>query len=201
MGRVELALKILAVIAGTMLVVIALGSAIKTVVLPRAVVSLVTRWVFVMVRYAFRVIARPSLPFERQDRRLAWYSPIGLFALLAMWLTLVFAGFGLIFWAVEDLTLRQAFDLSGSSLLTLGIDRPLTIPGTGLMFVEAALGLFLLALLITYLPSIYAAFGRRELGVTAATDFDAGLNRTFRWYLDSEDWWRALHGARAHAHV
>jgi dTDP-glucose 4,6-dehydratase len=41
---------------------------------------------------------------------------------------------------------------------------------------------------------------RGELGVSAATDFDAGLRRTFRWYLESEAWWRALKGARERAH-
>jgi dTDP-glucose 4,6-dehydratase len=41
---------------------------------------------------------------------------------------------------------------------------------------------------------------RGELGVSTATDFDAGLRRTFRWYLDSEGWWRALKGARERAH-
>ena len=161
------ALRILAVMGGVALVIATVGSAIKTVVLPRAVVSQVTRWVFLMLRRFFAVIARPSLPFVKRDRRLAWYSPLALCATLATWLILVFVGFGLIFWAVEDLTLRQAFELSGSSLLTLGINRPATVAGSGLTFAEAALGLFLLALLITYLPSIYAAFGRRELGVTA----------------------------------
>jgi hypothetical protein len=167
MGRMHVALRILAVVGGVSLVIVTVGSAIKTVVLPRAVVSQVTRFVFLMFRQAFRVIARPSLPFVKRDRRLAWYSPLALCATLATWLTLVFVGFGLIFWAVEDLTIRQAFELSGSSLLTLGINRPATVAGTGLTFAEAALGLFLLALLITYLPSIYAAFGRRELGVTS----------------------------------
>jgi dTDP-glucose 4,6-dehydratase len=32
----------------------------------------------------------------------------------------------------------------------------------------------------------------RELSVSAATDFNAGLRKTFRWYLDQEAWWRAL---------
>jgi dTDP-glucose 4,6-dehydratase len=41
---------------------------------------------------------------------------------------------------------------------------------------------------------------KRELGITAATDFDAGLKRTFRWYLDRQAWWRALKGARERAH-
>src|SRR4029453_15066205 len=34
-------------------------------------------------------------------------------------------------------------------------------------FVEAAIGLFVLALLITYLPSIYSAYAQREVGITA----------------------------------
>ena len=37
----------------------------------------------------------------------------------------------------------------------------------------------------------------RELSVSAATDFNAGLRKTFRWYLDQEAWWRALLGKRA----
>jgi len=36
--------------------------------------------------------------------------------------------------------------------------------------------------------------------MSVATDFTAGLRRTFRWYLDSEEWWRALRGARERAH-
>jgi hypothetical protein len=160
-------LRILAVIVGAALVVAAMGSAIKTVVLPRASVSLTTRWVFLGLRTVFRLIARPSLAHEKRDRRLAWYSPLGLVLTLVAWLSLVLAGFTFVFWGAEDLTTREAFDLSGSSLFTLGTIRPATTPGFALTFVEAAIGLFLLALLITYLPSIYGAFSRRELGVTA----------------------------------
>ena len=71
------------------------------------------------------------------------------------------------FWGVEHLSMREAFVESGSALLTLGLTRPGSLPGVALAFIEAGIGLFLLALLITYLPSIYAAFSRRELGVTA----------------------------------
>lgn len=163
----DLVLRIVAVVAGAALVVVSVASAIKTVVLPRAAVSLITRWVFLLVRRIFRVMARPSLPQHKRDRRLAWYSPLGLVATLAAWLTLTLGGFTLIFWGVEALSMRQAFDESGSALLTLGLSRPGSLAGVSLAFVEAAIGLFLLALLITYLPSIYAAFSRRELGVTA----------------------------------
>ena len=52
---------------------------------------------------------------------------------------------------------------SGSSLLTLGFVRPAVPAGELVAFVEAAIGLALVALLISYLPTIYGAFSRREL--------------------------------------
>ena len=128
--RVDTTLRIVAVIVGAALVVAAMGSAIKTVVLPRASVSLITRWVFLGLRIIFRQVARPSLAQDKRDRRLAWYSPLGLVLTLAAWLTLVLAGFTLIFWGAEDLSPLQAFDLSGSSLTTLGTTRPATTPGS-----------------------------------------------------------------------
>src|SRR3712207_273779 len=57
---------------------------------------------------------------------------------------------------------RQAFILSGSSLLTLGFERVNDLPDITLTFLEAILGLGLVALLISYLPTIYGAFSRRE---------------------------------------
>jgi hypothetical protein len=162
-----LALRILAVAAGVALVIAAIGSAVKTVVLPRASASRITRGVFLIVRWLFRIVARPSMSFERRDRILGAYAPLGLMATLAAWLTLALAGFTLIFWGVDHEGWRAAFNLSGSSLFTLGFGRPEGLGSTVLIFVEAAIGLFLLALLITYLPTIYAAFSRREVGITA----------------------------------
>lgn len=162
-----LALRILAVVVGVATVGAAIGSAVKTVVLPRASASRITRSVFVLLRGLFRVIARPSMRFQRRDRILGAYAPLGLMATLATWLALVLAGFTLIFWGTDHEGWRASFDLSGSSLFTLGFARPEGLGSTALIFVEAAIGLFLLALLITYLPTIYAAFSRREVGITA----------------------------------
>lgn len=160
-------LRALAMVAGVVILIATLGSAVKTVVLPRAVASVITRTVFLLTRRAFLLVARPSHPYERRDRILAMYAPVSLIATLAAWLLLVFAAYVLIFWGVDHDGWRAAFDLSGSSLLTLGIARPDGLAATALVFSEATLGLFLLALLITYLPSIYGAFSRREVGVTA----------------------------------
>jgi hypothetical protein len=58
-------------------------------------------------------------------------------------------------------------------VLTLGFADPPTLPSTALVFTEAAIGLVLLALLITYLPSIYGVFSRRE-NLVAAMEARAG---------------------------
>ena len=78
-----LVLRILVVVAGVAIVAAAIGSAVKTVVLPRASASRITRSVFVLLRGLFRVIARPSMRFERRDRILGAYAPLGLIATLA----------------------------------------------------------------------------------------------------------------------
>ena len=162
-----MALRILAVVGGALLVIAAIGSAVKTVVLPRATPSRITRSVFLLLRWLFRAALRPSMDYRRRDRLLGAYGPLALMAALATWLTLALTGFTLIFWATEEAGWRAAFDLSGSSLFTLGFSRPVGLGSTALIFLEAAIGLFLLALLVTYLPSIYAAFSRREVGITA----------------------------------
>ena len=154
-------------IVGAAIVAAAIGSAVKTVVLPRATASRITRSVFLLLRWVFRIVARPSMDFDRRDRILGAYAPLGLMATLAVWLALVLAGFTLIFWGTEHASWRAAFELSGSSLFTLGFAHSEHLAIMALNFLEAAIGLFLLALLITYLPSIYSAYSRREVGITA----------------------------------
>jgi len=137
----EAALHVLEIAVGILVVAATLGSAIKTVV--------ITRVVFLVMRRVYLVLAPPSAPYERRDRVLASYAPVSLVAVLVAWLALVFGGYVLLFMGAEGLGVLDAAELSGSSLFTPGIARPDTVGGTLLVFTEAALGLFLLALLIT----------------------------------------------------
>jgi hypothetical protein len=59
-----------------------------------------------------------------------------------------------------------SIELSGSSVFTLGNTTDHRLGPLVLTYIEAALGLLIVALLITYLPSIYTAFSRREAGVS-----------------------------------
>jgi hypothetical protein len=63
--------------------------------------------------------------------------------------------------------LSEAYILSGSSLLTLGFaSKHDDLLVTTIEFTEATLGLITVAVLISYLPTMYSAFARREAAVT-----------------------------------
>jgi hypothetical protein len=156
-------------LGGGVLVFWVLFAALRTVVLPRGEVVLLTRWVFVAIRSVFGVWVRRGKTYEAGDRALAMYAPVSLVALPFMWVTLVIVGFTSINWSLGIDPLRRAFFLSGSSVLTLGTETPPDLPTHVAAFVEAVLGLGLVALLISYLPSIYNAFQRREQLVTLLT--------------------------------
>jgi hypothetical protein len=147
---------------GLALVVAVFGSALRTVVLPRGIPARITRFVFLAMRGLFRLRARPGLPYEDRDRIMAMYAPASLIVLLLTWITTVMLGYTAMYWGLGSTSFRDAFALSGSSVLTLGFGRPADLPTTVLVFTEAAVGFILLALLITYLPSIYGVFSRRE---------------------------------------
>jgi hypothetical protein len=169
-----LALRVLVAVLGAVLVVWTIGSAIKTVVLPRADSSVLTRALWIGIRRLFDTIAGPKRSFEHRDRVLAMYSPVSLLALPVMWVGLVLCGFMLVLWGIGVHPWSEAFIMSGSSLLTLGFDRPFGVLRTSLSFVEAGIGLGLVSLLISYLPSIYSNFSRRE-ALVGMLEVRAGL--------------------------
>ena len=156
------ALRILAAISGAVVLLATLGSALKTVVVPRGYVSRITRTHFRAMRWVFDRLAPPSRPYEERDRILAVYAPFSMVTLPAVWVSLVTIAFTGIFWGVGVHPFAEAFATSGSSLVTLGFDRPRGSGHVALAFVEAGIGLGLVSLMISYLPTIYGAFSRRE---------------------------------------
>jgi hypothetical protein len=160
-------LAVLAFVVGALMVVTTVLSAIMTLVVPRALPVLITRWVFVGMRVLFELRGRRATSFQARDRTMALYGPLSLFSLAATWLMLTGIGYMLMFWSLGERPLREALRLSGSSIYTLGFTMPPNMPTTVLAFSEAAVGLVLLAMLISYLPSMYQSFSRREAAVAA----------------------------------
>ena len=160
-------LRVVVFVAGLAIVIWTLGSAIAMVVLPRGTRSVIGSVVFGAVGALFKFVAGRRSTYELSDRTLALWAPVGLIAIVGVWLVLVLGGFSLMFWAMDPpLGMSEAYGLSGSSLTTLGFVPAEGLPQRTLAFSEAALGLLLVTLLITYLPTLYSLFSRREAAVS-----------------------------------
>jgi hypothetical protein len=141
-------------------------TALRVFLLPRGARDRLAAIFFRAWRKVFYWRVNRANTYEDRDRIMAMFAPIALLSLPGFLLTLILLGYTLIFWAIGVPRLYDAFALSGSSLLTLGFERK---EGTLLLivaFTEAAMGPTLAALLISYLPTMYAAFSARETAVT-----------------------------------
>lgn len=165
--------RILAVIAGTTIVVATLRSAIQTFILPRGVSDRMAGTVFLAIRAAFDLAAHRSDTYETRDRIMALYGPMALAALTATWLVFVIVGYTFVYWGFGVGTGQHALLMSGSSLFTLGFIPTDTVGFGLLIFSQAGIGLLLAALLVSYLPVIYGSWSRRER-VVASLQVRAG---------------------------
>ena len=157
----------LAAAVGAFLIVAAGWSVIGTVVVPRRIRSLLTRAVAVSVNAAFHFVADSFDSYEPRDRVLAVQAPVQLILQIVAWLAVFELGFALLLWpSMGGAGLIGGFELAGSSLCTLGYLAPHSGGPAGLADLAALVGLGTVALQIGYLPTLYAAFNRREALVT-----------------------------------
>jgi hypothetical protein len=157
----------LAAAVGALLIVAGAWSVIGTVVVPRRIHSWLTRAVAVSLNAAFHFVADSFDSYEPRDRILAAQAPIQLILQIVVWLAVFELGFALLLWPfMSTAGLASAFELAGSSLCTLGYLAPPNGGPRGLTDIAALAGLGTVALQIGYLPTIYAAFNRREVLVT-----------------------------------
>lgn len=157
----------LAFFIGLFLVLATASNLIRTLVVPRAMVSRYSVTVAQRgVRRVFLVVAERFKTYESKDRILAMSAPVSLLVVLMVWLFLFGVGYGLILWAFVHGSVMDAMREAGSSMLTLGFASTPGRAGTLLDFFAAFTGLIVIALQIAYLPTIYSAFNRRETLVT-----------------------------------
>ena len=152
-------------VLGVGLLLLVFDSALRTFVLPRGATPVVSRATFISLRSVFNLMAKGARSYNGRDSMMALYGPIGLVLLPVVWMLMVLGAFTAMFHALGVRGFERAFEMSGSSLFTLGFVRPPDLATNVLAFLEAAVGLGLLGLLIAYLPTIYSAFSRREVQV------------------------------------
>jgi hypothetical protein len=157
----------LALVVGVLLIVVTGWSVLGTVVVPRRIRSKIPRAVAVIVGATFHAVADTFDEYEPRDRVLAFQAPVQLMAQIVAWMAVFEVGFSLLLWPfVGSAGIGGAFALAGSSLCTLGYLAPRESGPAGLVDFAALIGLGTVALQIGYLPTLYAAFIRREALVT-----------------------------------
>lgn len=171
-------LRILSTLAGVVLLGAVLLDALETVVLPRRV-----RGRFRLSAWYYRLAWRPWAGLVKrlrtQGRRealLAYFGPLSLVFLLAMWATGLIFGFALVqrgtgahlLLADNRLTFGRLVYHSGETFFTLGYGDIVPASGWGrfLAVLEAGMGFAFLGIVIGYLPTIYSAFSRREIEIS-----------------------------------
>jgi len=188
-------LHILSFAVGAAIALGILGSALKTVVLPQEGFPRLSQAVFALVH---RLMVHERQQRAGRSALRSLYAPVALVSLPLVWMIVIAIGFMFVFWSTGGLSWQKAFEVSVSSLTTLGFSEPAGTLRIVIAFVEATIGLGLVALLISYLPTIYSAYNNREKGIIMLSPIAgtpptvANLLRTLHrtGALDTPDFWR-----------
>ena len=156
-------------VAGLLIVGSTLFSVVGTLVVPRAIDSRVSRATDRVVDLLLLRATGGVRSFVRRDHILAWQSPLSLLLRLGVWLTLLVVGFALVLLPAVAGPVAASFHEAGSSILTLGYAAPRNLASTVVEYAAAFSGLVVIGLQVGYLPTLYAAFNRRETEVTLLT--------------------------------
>jgi hypothetical protein len=162
-----LAGRVAAAVVGGLLVLVVWSSVTGTLIVPRLVRSHLTRWVDRTVDWIYQhsQLMTRQTDYARHDRILATQAAAILLGQLATWLVVAFVGYAFLFWPFTARGVASAFTDAGSSMFTLGFSVPAGAAPVVIVFLAAATGLVIVTLQIAYLPTLYAAFNRRETEV------------------------------------
>jgi hypothetical protein len=165
-------------ILGFFMVIIMLWDAFEVIILPRRVTRRI-RFARVFYRSIWRLrsMLAKLVPIDRpRANYLSYFGPLSLLLLLATWVTGLVTGFAMMQWGLADqlnvggsaASFSTHLYLSGTTFFTLGLGDvlPTGQVGRGLVVVEAGLGFAFLGGVVTYLPTIYQAFSRREVRIS-----------------------------------
>jgi hypothetical protein len=157
---------LIALIAGALLAAATLLHVARTLVVPRARWSAPQRLVDVVVDIAFRALVWRIKDYEDRDSVLAAEGAAFLVVQLVSWLAALEVAFALMLWPYVAGGFSDALLEAASSLFSLGFAATRTAGPIVLDLLAAVTGLIVITVQIAYLPSLYAAFNRREMAVT-----------------------------------
>jgi len=157
--------RVIAAVAGGLLVITVAASVIGTIIVPRPVGSWLSRLVDRLVTGAYRLVVAPIGDFKRRDRVLAGQAAAILLAQLIAWLGMFFIGYSLLFWPFLRAGITSAFTTAGPALWEIGSSSVQGAAENAILDIASLTGIVTITLQIAYLPTLYSAFNRRETEV------------------------------------
>ena len=171
-------MRLFACILGLLLLFTTLWDAFETIILPRRV----TR-PYRLVRLYYRIswgtwagIYRLIRSKKLRDTHLSYFGPLSLLWLFAMWASSLILAFSVLHWAAGSAinisggtpSFRTDLYMSGTTFFTLGLGdvTPRSTLARVITVAEAGMGFGFLAVVISYLPTLYGAFSQRELNIS-----------------------------------
>ena len=171
-------MKVLVGILGLALLLTTLWDAFETIILPRRV----TRR-YRLVRLYYRVswstwsgIYDLLRSQKLRDRHLSYFGPLSLLMLFGLWASALVLAFSMLHFAAGSALIvtggspsfRADLYMSGTTFFTLGLGDvvPNTTFARVITVAEAGVGFGFLAVVISYLPTLYGAFSQRELNIS-----------------------------------
>src|SRR5882762_4530256 len=165
-------------ILGLLLMFATLWETFESIILPRRVTRRfrVTRIFYKVTWEAWSTFNRWLPSKKLRESHLSYYGPLSLLMLFAIWaFALVFA-FAMLHWAAGSslnvsggpATFRTDLYLSGTTFFTLGLGdvTPRTALARVITVAEGGMGFGYLAIVISYLPTMYTAFSQREINIS-----------------------------------
>jgi hypothetical protein len=168
-------------ILGIAILAIVLWDIFETIILPRRVTRRfrLARFYYRMAWQPFAAVMRRIRIRNRRETLLGFFGPLSLLGLFAVWAIGLIFGFALVQYALGSPVSFPAAQgmhagfwadlyLSGSTIFTLGLGDvvPTAAAARVVIVIEAGIGLGFLALAISYLPTLYTAFSRREANIS-----------------------------------
>jgi hypothetical protein len=171
-------MRIIVGMAGLLLMLVTLWETFESIILPRRVTRRfrVTR-LFYQVSWAVWLVVNRWLPARKvRETHLSYFGPLSLLMLFATWAFALVVAFAMLHWAAGSslnnsggpATFRTDLYLSGTTFFTLGLGdvTPRTTMARVITVGEGGMGFGFLAIVISYLPTMYGAFSERELNIS-----------------------------------
>ncbi len=159
-------LQIIVFVLGLGLSLATLSSAIRQTVLPGRKSVRLSRTLFRTTFLLFRQVIVRIRSEELSSALAAFYAPMSVMLLPVAWVILLLLGFSMMMWGVGEPSAGTSLALSGAAITTEGFLAPKSGGQTTLYILEGIIGLGIVGLFITFLPTAYSIYSQRERLVT-----------------------------------